>query len=131
MKIRIEGTLEELQRVEEDLPWIVDVRSVSKPYQNRGSDTQHRIYVDAEALKAPLKGADAESALRTFYEEVLPARHAHLKALYDGIVALEHDLEACHDDPLGRPAYRLVKALAACYELQDYLANQMAADPEH
>ncbi len=51
-----------------------------------------------------------------------------LNGMYDAIMELQAKLEMDHDDPeLHIPDYRKVKALAACYELQDYLSNAIAA----
>ena len=49
------------------------------------------------------------------------------RAGYDFIVALQEELAAKHHDAeLGDLDYEIVKALAATYELQDYLANRIA-----
>lgn len=51
------------------------------------------------------------------------------ESLYNGIVALQRTLEADHDDlELMIPDCRRIKALAACYELRDYLANAIAGE---
>ena len=49
MKIRLEGTVEEIDAAAEKLRQIFRVESVSKPYKNRNSDL-HRVYIDAEEL---------------------------------------------------------------------------------
>lgn len=50
-----------------------------------------------------------------------------LEEIYDSIVALQAELEAHHDDPeLCRPDYRKIRALAATYDLQEYLADEIA-----
>ena len=49
------------------------------------------------------------------------------RAGYDFIMALQQELEAKHHDAdFGWLDYKAVKALAATYELQDYLANRIA-----
>lgn len=46
---------------------------------------------------------------------------------YDFIMSLQEELAAQHHDAeIGGLDYRVVKALAATYELQDYLANRIA-----
>lgn len=51
-----------------------------------------------------------------------------LRKLYDDIMELQAALELFHDDPeLHIPDYRKIKALAATYELQEYLSNTIAA----
>ena len=47
MKIRLEGTMDELNEAVRRVRETVFVQSVSKPYKNRNSD-HYRIYVDAE-----------------------------------------------------------------------------------
>ena len=51
-----------------------------------------------------------------------------LRAMYDAIIELQHDLrfEIQSYTLLSEADYRKVKALAATYELQDYLANRIA-----
>lgn len=45
---------------------------------------------------------------------------------YDFIVGLQEELVAQHHDAeIGCLDYKVVKALAATYELQDYLANRI------
>ena len=52
-----------------------------------------------------------------------------LQMLYDAILHLQAELEENHDDAaLGCPDYKAIKALAATYELQDYLASRIAAE---
>lgn len=49
------------------------------------------------------------------------------RSSYDFIMALQGELEAQHHDAeIGCLDYKAVKALAATYELQDYLANRIA-----
>jgi len=54
------------------------------------------------------------------------------KAMYDGIIELQSELrfEIQSYTLLSEVDYRLVKALAASYELQDYLANKLAEEPD-
>lgn len=50
-----------------------------------------------------------------------------LRLLYDKLAELMQLLELDQNDLiLGRPDYQKVKALGACYELQEYLANMLA-----
>lgn len=51
-----------------------------------------------------------------------------LRDVYDAIIDLQHDLrfEIQSYTLLSEADYRKVKALAATYELQDYLANRIA-----
>ena len=54
-----------------------------------------------------------------------------LRFLYDTIIKFAQRLEPNQTDLiLGRPDYRKVKALGACYELQEYLANMLADTEE-
>lgn len=54
-----------------------------------------------------------------------------LQDLYDAIQILLQLLSQDLNDPvLLRPDYRKVKALAACYELNDYLAGELPPDIE-
>ena len=49
------------------------------------------------------------------------------RAGYDFIMALQEELAAKHHDAeIGCIDYKAIKALAATYELQDYLANRIA-----
>lgn len=55
-----------------------------------------------------------------------------LKAMYDGIMELQGELryEIQSNVLLSEVDYRLVKALGACYELQEYLAGRLAEEPD-
>jgi len=54
-----------------------------------------------------------------------------LHLLYNDIAELAKRLEVDQkDSTLSRPDYRKVKALGACYELQEYLANMLADTEE-
>lgn len=48
IKIRLEGTLSEIDAAAEQLRQIFHVVSVSRPYQNRNSELC-RVYIDAES----------------------------------------------------------------------------------
>lgn len=53
------------------------------------------------------------------------------RTCYDLIMSLQEELSAQHHDAeLGCLDYKIVKALAATYELQDYLANRIAVAVE-
>ena len=53
----------------------------------------------------------------------------NLNDLYDAILELQHELSAQHHDAeIGCLDYRVIKALSATYELQDYLANRIARE---
>ena len=53
----------------------------------------------------------------------------NLNNLYDAIVELQHELSIQHHDAeMGCLDYKVIKALAATYELQDYLANRIARE---
>lgn len=49
MRIRLEGTLQEIDAAAEKLRLIFRVGSLSKPYKNRNSDL-HRVYMEMEPL---------------------------------------------------------------------------------
>lgn len=53
-------------------------------------------------------------------------REFDYRAGYDFIMALQGELVAQHHTESGCLDYKVVKALAATYELQDYLANRIA-----
>ena len=53
----------------------------------------------------------------------------NLNSLYDAIVELQYELsEQYHDAEIGCLDYKTIKALAATYERQDYLANRIARE---
>lgn len=52
MKIRLEGTLPELQAAEAALRLSFAVTNVSKPYRNRDA-ALYRVYIEAEPTQAP------------------------------------------------------------------------------
>ena len=50
-----------------------------------------------------------------------------LRAAYDVVMALQEHLQGQHHDAeIGCLDYRVIKALAATYELQDYISGQIA-----
>ena len=55
----------------------------------------------------------------------------NLRAMYDSIVNLQRDLrfEIQAAPTIADADYKQIKALAAAMELQEYLANRIAADP--
>lgn len=52
-----------------------------------------------------------------------------LNLFFDAVMELEAELEQNHDSEIlpGVTDYKKVKALAACYELHDFLAERIAA----
>lgn len=53
----------------------------------------------------------------------------NLNSLYDVIVELQYELSQQHHDiEIGCLDYKVIKALAATYELQDYLTNRIAKE---
>ena len=56
-------------------------------------------------------------------------RLVNLHQLYQGVLELQEGLQAqYHDAEAGCLDYRVIKALAATYELQDYLAGRIAIE---
>lgn len=54
-------------------------------------------------------------------------KRADYRTCYDSIIELQEELVAqIHDAEIGCLDYKIIKALAATYELQDYLANRIA-----
>lgn len=52
-----------------------------------------------------------------------------LHRLYEGILDIQEELQAQHHDAeIGCLDYRVIKALAAAYELKDYLAGRIAIE---
>ena len=77
---------------------------------------------DGASLQAQ-KDAAAEYATENGMEPFV----VDYRACYDLITDLQHDLAGQHHDAeIGCLDYKAVKALAATYELQDYLANRIA-----
>lgn len=80
------------------------------------------LYPEEAALcKKNGKNCDIEAALRRFYEKLNQREREHYKSFYDLVIS-----EITRLKGLETTDYRSVKALAACYELQDYLAGQLA-----
>lgn len=53
----------------------------------------------------------------------------NLNNLYEAIIELQYELSGRHHDAeIGCLDYKVIKALAATYELQDYLANRIARE---
>lgn len=50
MKIRITGTLEEVQGITEMLKAKEYIRSISQPYKNRGINNDYRLYIETYDL---------------------------------------------------------------------------------
>lgn len=69
---------------------------------------------------------DPEKGMERLDKRLLELEREKYTLFYDLVVAEENRIknEAIADN------YRLCKALAACYELQDYLANLLAGYPE-
>ena len=51
MKIRITGTLEEVEGITELLKEKPYIRSISSPYKNRGINNDYRLYIETYDLK--------------------------------------------------------------------------------
>lgn len=97
------------------------------PVCGNETSTLHKIRTSREELTMP----EVMSRLEERYQllEKLEASHRlDLRDTYDAIMELQHDLryEIQSYTLLSEADYRKVKALAACYELQDYLANRIA-----
>ena len=53
----------------------------------------------------------------------------NLNNLYEAIIELQYELSGQHHDAeIDCLDYKVIKALAATYELQDYLANRIARE---
>lgn len=50
MKIRLHGTLEEVQEAAKQLDRVFQVVSVSEPYKDRGKSELYRVYVEVRLL---------------------------------------------------------------------------------
>ena len=62
-------------------------------------------------------------------KKIMTALEFDCGVAYDFIMALQEELAAQHHDAeIGCLDYKVVKALAATYELQDYLANRIARE---
>ena len=81
---------------------------------------------DAQAECGSLK-AQKEDVTEYATENGMEPFVVDYRACYDQVTKLQHDLAGQHHDAeIGCLDYRVVKALAATYELQDYLANRIA-----
>ena len=69
---------------------------------------------------------DPEKGLERLNKRLVELEREKYTLFYDLVVAEEKRIK---NDPIA-DNYRLCKALAACYELQDYLANRLAEYPE-
>lgn len=83
-----------------------------------------------EAIKAIRIAANNMDGIRTMLKAGKRARRSAVmdyRAGYDFIINLQNQLAAQHHDAeVGCLDYKVVKALAATYELQDYLAGRIA-----
>ena len=62
-------------------------------------------------------------------KKIMTALEFDYGVAYDFIIALQEELAAQHHDAeIGCLDYKVVKALAATYELQDYLSNRIARE---
>ena len=50
IKIRLHGTIDEIDTTIKYLEWVMDLLSVSVPYKDRGNSRYYRVYIDAEPL---------------------------------------------------------------------------------
>jgi len=48
LKIRLNGTLEEIENAKGNIENVFDVLSVSRQYKNRGKSEQWRVYLECE-----------------------------------------------------------------------------------
>ena len=51
IKIRLHGTLEEVNEAKQKIESVFTVLAESKPYKDRGKNEYYRIYFDCEARK--------------------------------------------------------------------------------
>ena len=81
-----------------------------------------------EASGPPLKTAkEAWAEFKKYYMPRREDQKMDYKAIYDAVLELqEHLTQELYDAEIGCVDYKIVKVLAAAYELQDYLANQIA-----
>lgn len=80
-----------------------------------------------ESDKIAVKWAEVRKELFSPDELVMADCLIELRQLYDGIMVLQEKLAGQHHDAeIGCLDYKVVKALAATYELQDYLASRIA-----
>ena len=111
--------------------YIADLRASTKAMLKAGKRARRsagytRVPTDEQADGASLKvqkDAAAEYATQNGMEPFA----VDYRAGYDFITHLQNELTAKHHDAeIGCLDYKAVKALAATYELQDYLANRIA-----
>lgn len=60
MKIRITGTLEEVEEMEEALKKMPFIRSISSLYKNRGINNEYRLYIETCDLKEAFQPEEEE-----------------------------------------------------------------------
>lgn len=78
-----------------------------------------------------VKWSDAREDLYTPEEKKIADRLIKLHVLHNGILELQEELlQNPNDAEVGCLDYKKVKALAATYELQDYLANEYAVQAQ-
>ena len=59
VRIRLNGTLDEIQRVADDLREIYIIQSRSMPYRDRGDSRNFRMYLECERLEKSCSEAQA------------------------------------------------------------------------
>lgn len=110
--------------------YIADLRASTKAMLEAGKRARQsagytRVPTDEQADGASLqdqKDAVAEYATENGMEPFV----VDYRAGYDFIMALQGELVTQHHTGSGYLDYKVVKTLAATYELQDYLANRIA-----
>lgn len=111
--------------------YIADLRASTKAMLEAGKRARQsagytRVPTDDQADGDSLqdqKEAAAEYAAANGMEPFV----VDYRACYDLITDLQHDLAGQHHDAeIGCLDYKVIKALAATYELQDYLSNRIA-----
>ena len=111
--------------------YIADLRASTKAMLEAGKRARQSAgytrvptdeQTDGDSLQAQ-KDAAAEYATENGMKPFV----VDYRTCYDLIIDLQHDLAGQHHDAeIGCLDYKVVKALAATYELQDYLANRIA-----
>ena len=110
---------------------IADLRASTKAMLEAGKRARQsanytRVHKDDQADGASLQ-AQKDAAAEYASENGMEPFVIDYRAGYDFIMHLQKELEAKHHDAdFGWLDYKAVKALAATYELQDYLANRIA-----
>lgn len=111
--------------------YIADLRASMKAMLEAGKRARQsanytRVPTDEQTAGDSLK-AQKDAAAEYATENGMEPFVVDYRAGYDFIMALQKELEAKHHDAdFGWLDYKAVKALAATYELQDYLANRIA-----